>query len=161
MSKQIDLPAVLSSVDSASKRLNTISNNANAVLRSIQDRLTISNIGLEVWWDKKPLTHAGSTDLRHDETACWMTQVLGFARVDGDWCLAVQTFRHGAYIFENEEDTRTAIDGTPTALLRAPRNLRLAAMQIMPEFLEFLAAEIETAAVALENVTSILAQAKK
>src|SRR5437870_3160418 len=101
--EEVDISQVLSSIESSSKRLNTVSNNANAVIRNIEKRLKDANIGLEVWWDQKSLDHMGSTDLRHDETACWLTQILGFARVDGDWCLAVRTMRNGNYFYEGEE----------------------------------------------------------
>lgn len=161
MSEEVDLSAVLSTIESSSKRLNTVSNNANAVLRNIEKRLTDANIGLEVWWDKKTLDHIGSTDLRHDETACWRTQQLGFARVGGDWCLAVRTMRNATYIFEGDEDYRTAVDEGLTALLRTPRNVRLAALRLMPEFLLFLEKEIEDATGNLETATASLAQAKK
>lgn len=161
MSQEIDLSSVLSTIESSSKHLNTVSNNSNAVLRSIEKRLIGANIGLEIWWDKKTLDHMGSTDLRHDETACWRTQQLGFSRIGGDWCLAIRTMRNGAYFFEGEEDVREAVDGEPTALLRAPRNIRLEALRLMPEFLVFLQTSIEETTNNLETATAALAQIKK
>jgi hypothetical protein len=161
MAEEVDLTLVLSSIDSSSKRLNKVSNNGNAVLKGIEDRLQIANIGLEVWWDKEPLDRMGSTDLRYDETACWRTQILGFARVGDDWCLAVRKMRNALYVFEGDEDRREAIDDGPTALLRAPRNIRLAALRVMPTFLAYLAKEIESAANSIETATATLAQAKK
>jgi hypothetical protein len=56
---------------------------------------------------------------------------------------------------------REAVDEGPTALLRAPRNVRLSALRLMSEFLEYLTKEIEAAAVNLETATTSLAQAKK
>jgi hypothetical protein len=161
MSQEVDLSSVLSTIESSSKHLNSVSNNSNAVLRNIEKRLTGANIGLEVWWDKKTLDHIGSTDLRHDETACWRTQQLGFTRIGGDWCLAVRTMRNGAYYFEGDENVRQAVDGEPTALLRAPRNIRLEALRLMPEFLVFLQKVIEETAGNLETATASLTQAKK
>jgi hypothetical protein len=161
MSQQVDLPAVLSSIDSSSKRLNTVSNNANAVLRSIEKRLMDANIGLEIWWEANSLDHIGSTDLWPDETNCWRSQLLGFSRVNGVWCLAVRTMRYSHFVLEGEEVLREAVDGSPTPLLRAPRNIRLAALRHMPGFLAHLTKEIETTALNLEAATESFAQAKK
>jgi hypothetical protein len=161
MSQEVDLSSVLSTIESSSKHLNSVSNNSNAVLRNIEKRLIDANIGLEVWWDKKTLDYIGSTDLRHDETACWRTQQLGFTRIGGDWCLAVRTTRNGAYYFEGDEDVREAVDGEPTALLRAPRNIRLEALRLMPEFLVFLQKVIEETTGNLETATAALTQGKK
>jgi hypothetical protein len=161
MTDEVDLSAVLSSIDSSSKHLNTVSNNANALLRNIEKRLSAANIGLEVWWDKKPLEHIGSTDLGRDEISCARIQILGFARVDGEWCLAVRTMRYAWFIVQGDEEMREAVDVGPTALLRAPRNIRLAAMRLMPDFLNYLAKEIAATAASLETVTVSLAQAKK
>ncbi len=160
MKEEVDLSAVLSSVDSASKRLNKVSNNANAVLRTIEKRLQGANIGFDVWWDKA-LTRHQSADIRNEETHCWITDTLGFARVDHEWCLAVQRMRNSNVIFEGEDMHINALDGPPVALLRAKRNLRLAALNVMPEFLAYLAKQVEGAATDLEKAASSLAQATK
>lgn len=161
MSQKVDLFVVLSTIESSSKRLNTVSDTSNAVLRNIEKRLAEANIGLEVWWDEKAVTHVGSTALRGDETACWHTQQLGFSRIADQWCLAVRTIRNADYFFEGEECRREAVDGHPTSLLRAPRNIRLDALRLMPEFLVFLQKAIEDTAANLETATAALTLPKK
>jgi len=151
-----ELSSVLSSVDTVSKQLNTVSNNANHVIEAIDHRLLRANIGMEIWWDRAIMDADCAAELGSGEIASWARRLLGFAKVYGDWCLAVKTVRYvSAYIEEepNETYVREHIIAEPVPLKRAGREVRLAALKEMPAFLAYVAKTVEKTVKELESTT--------
>ena len=158
-SSDVDLSEILSSVDGAAKRLNQISNNANQVITSVENRLLRANIGMEVWWDKSIMSADCSNELGRYEESTWAGRLLGFAKINGDWCLGVKTVRWVTGYQDGDRDleytTEHLLDG-PTQLKRASRDVRLAALKKMPEFLAYLTKAVENTVTEMETTTEAL-----
>ncbi|HWB15889.1 MAG TPA: hypothetical protein VG538_05730 [Vicinamibacterales bacterium] len=121
------------------KQLNQASDHVNAILKDLEAKLSAANIGLTFWFESKPLYQSDSRgDLSPSSTYEDVAEVLGYARIDGKWNLAVKKLRtvHGFY--EGQMDcpwANTFADGDPMSLLKAPRETRLAAVRIIDEFI--------------------------
>jgi hypothetical protein len=151
-----ELSSILSSVDTVSKQLNTVSNDANQVIQAVDNRLLRANIGMEVWWDHAIMDADCSGELGNFETGAWARRLLGFAKVYGDWCLAVKTVRYvSAYVEEDPSQTYTTqhVLAEPVPLKRASRDVRLEALKNMPGFLAYLAKTVEKTVKELESTT--------
>jgi hypothetical protein len=158
-SSDVDLSEILSSVDGAAKRLNKISNNANEVITSVENRLLRANIGMEIWWDTSIMWADCSNELGRYEQSTWAGRLLGFAKINGEWCLGVKTVRWVKGYHEGDPDSEYTTEhllDEPTQLRRASRDVRLAALKKMPEFLAFLAKAVEDAVAEMETTTEAL-----
>jgi hypothetical protein len=76
-------------------RLNCykISNNANEVIKSVENRLLRANIGMESWWDRGIMSADASNELGQYETGSYAQRLLGFTKLYDEWSLAVKTVR--------------------------------------------------------------------
>ena len=111
---------------------------------------------MEVWWDSAIMGADCSGELGQFETGAWASRLLGFAKIYGDWCLAVKTVRYVSAYYEEDPDqtftTQHLLD-EPVPLKRASRDVRLAALKKMPEFLAYLAKTVEKTVKELESTT--------
>ncbi len=153
---EVDLETVFPTLKTQSTRLNEASDHANRVLTSIEQRLVNLNIGLEVWYPKPLDTTDSEGDLGPHKTSSRVIQVVGLARVDGKWCLAVKPIRVVSGFFQGDMDCpfeNQYTDGPPTPLLKHSRALRIAALREMPEFLAQLNEHITSTIHDLEEAT--------
>jgi hypothetical protein len=121
-----------------------------------------ANLGLEVWWDR-PIMPADASSPVGDETSTWASVLLGFAKLNEEWCLAVKVMRYGSG-FDDEEHasyTSTQLLQGPVALKRTSRDVRLAALKALPDFLVHLTNSVKKAAEELEAATQLLAEQGK
>jgi len=135
---EVDLQAVFPALEAQAARLNDASDNANRVLASVETRLVNLNIGLEVWYAPAIDSADSEGDLGPYKTSSRVIQVLGFARVDGKWCLAVKPIRVVSGFFQGDMDCpfeNQYAAGPPSPLLKSSRGLRLAALRAMPKLL--------------------------
>lgn len=135
---EVNFDSLFPSLEAKAARLNEASDNANKVLSGIEKRLIDMNIGIEVW-DSEPLDIAiPEGDLGPNKTSSQIVQVLGFARAEGKWCLAVKPIRLVDGFFQGDMDSpfqNRYGAGPPTPLLQAARALRIAALRKMPKFI--------------------------
>jgi hypothetical protein len=121
------------------KQLNEASDHVNSILKDLEAQLNAANIGLTFWYETRPLHQSDSRgDLGPSSRYEDFADVLGYARIDGKWSLAVKKLRtvHGFY--EGQMDCPYANSfevGDPVSLQKSPRETRLAAVRILPEFL--------------------------
>lgn len=135
------LADALGRLTAAAAQLNSESDTLNATIRSVEDQIVDSQIGLEVWLDRCVASEEGEA---HGDTSTWTSQFIGFARLDGDWCLAVKTRRFETGFFEGDTScpyTNQSAVGKPIPLSQASRQLRIAALTQLPDLLEALASE--------------------
>jgi hypothetical protein len=127
------------------KQLNEASNEVNRELKKLEDTLNAAKVGLTFWFESKPLHQSDTTgDLSSSE---YTSVVLGYTRIGGNWCLAVKRLREVSGFFEGDTScpfTNVFMDVEPEALLKTSRDLRLKALQLMPEFLTALNEHIES-----------------
>jgi len=135
---EVDLETIFPALEAQAAQLNEASDHANRVLGAIEKRLVDLNIGLEIWYPE-PLDRAVSEgDLGPNETSSRVVQVLGFARVDGKWSLAVKPIRLVSGFFQGDMNCPFQNEyaaGPQTPLLKSSRGLRIAALSAMPAFL--------------------------
>jgi hypothetical protein len=153
--------SLLSRIDAASSKLNTASDQANAVLKMVQEHLVSSQFGIEVWWFDRPIEdsvdegHLGPFDQRTSHA-----KILGFAKVDREWCLAVKPIKFVSGFYEGEMDcpyTNTLADGADVSLLKSSRDLRIAAAKVLPDFLEFVVGAVaQTAEQVDESIRKVV-----
>jgi hypothetical protein len=151
----------LKDLEPLSKRLNAASNELNQTLQTIQDRLNALGIGLEVWVSVHPLAESDYRDVLDDNSEPtrfreFVRQELGYGRLGDGWALLVRSRRYveGPNEF-NVKDTEVYEDDTdPRPLLKASRELRVAAVPLLPKLVEAIERE---AKVVIERVE----QAKK
>lgn len=129
---------LFSSLSTNAAVLNQRSDECNKALKDAQERLVSLNIGLE-YWLKKPIHHGKQTGtVSAHETHSEIVTRLGFTRLGGNWCFATNTVRleHGFHEGDmSMHYTCEFEDEDPEYLLNASRELRLAAVKALPEFL--------------------------
>jgi hypothetical protein len=156
---EVSLESLFSSLESKAARLNTASDTANATLAAIEKRLVGLNIGLEIW-HPAPIAEADSEgDIGPYKTTTRKVTVLGLARVDSKWCLALKPVRLVDGFYEGDMAcpfTNEFADGPPVALLSASRTLRLAALAMAPKFLKHLSEHVAKTTNELEQTVGML-----
>jgi hypothetical protein len=114
---------------------------------------------MEVWWDKTIMPADCSNELGRYEVSTWAGRVLGFTKINGDWCLGVKTVRFVTGYHEGDPDleyTTEHLLDEPIQLKRASRDVRLAALKKMPAFLAYLTKAVENTVTELESTTEAL-----
>ena len=91
-----DLSDLASKLNQQSDRLNSIISTTNAKLEKL-------NIGIEVWLEQTPIDDEDFQDDSKDQTIDRHREVtlLGYAKVDGRWQLAV---KHATFQTRTDED---------------------------------------------------------
>ena len=138
----------LNQIEVVAEALNKVSDDLNAALQQIQERLVSFNVGLDVYVELRPDTfYYPDPDpgqfLEADKPTRVQTQ-LGFARHSSHWCLVVRTVVH----VEDGDKSRMMSDSSQM-LLQASRRDRLRAVQHIPDLLQ---AILDTANAAVERI---------
>ena len=160
MTTAVGIQSLFPSLEAKAARLNAASNEANTLLASVDARLAQLNLGVEVWFSRPIESAEAQGDFDPSKTSSQVHQVLGFAKVDGKWGLAVKPERVVSGFFQGDLDCRFEqrySDGPMVPLLKASRALRLTALTVMPDFLieldlrvEHIVQSLEEAAIALD-----------
>lgn len=139
-----DVTSLLRTFSNAANRLNAESDSANAIISAIERQLVQANVGIEVWLRRALLSTdaEGSTGGETVHTTNW----LGFAKVDGEWCLATKPMRFVSGFFQGDTSCPYQNEyaaGDHIRLLRSSRQLRVAALDALPDLIELLTEEAE------------------
>lgn len=121
----------------------------NATIGHIDDELAGS--GVEFWWPDHSFgdrEYMGDTGKERDY------RLLGYTKVGGDWCLALQDW-WGELMNSHTDDWNEVETGEPVPLRRAPRSLRIEVAPYLEQFLEALSKEIERMSVAVDKANKI------
>ncbi|ROZ61491.1 hypothetical protein [Ramlibacter sp. WS9] len=138
MTTEVGIQSLFPSLEAKAARLHTASDSANELLSSIESRLIQLNLGVEVWFSRPIDSTDQEGDIGPNETSSHVVQILGFAKAEGKWSLAVKPMRAVSGFFQGDMDcpfVNHYADGPVTPLLKASRALRISAMTVMPEFL--------------------------
>ncbi|MEJ7597787.1 MAG: hypothetical protein WKG01_07760 [Kofleriaceae bacterium] len=147
----------LARIQQQANELNAKSDQFNSTITTIEEGLNGS--GVEFWWvkggrvfdmrDYTAASDSGDPIKRHEYYH------LGYAKLAGVWCLAVERWTGQSTAKDNWGDDKfdDAADGSPCPLQRAPRRVRIAVAGHLEEFLDALSVEIDamTSAVAKAN----------
>ena len=156
---QVSLDAVLPSLEAQAARLNAASDRANNVLAALEKRVVDFNIGIEFWHSRPIETGDAEGNVGPEDTKTKIAQVLGLARVDGRWCLAVKPIKVVEGFFQGDTDCPYRDEfaaGPAVAVMKASRAIRLAALQSLPAFLQELQGQVTEAVRRIETTASQL-----
>jgi hypothetical protein len=163
MTTEVGIQSLFPSLEAKAARLHAASESANELLARIESQLAQLNLGVEVWFER-PIQSADSTgDHGPNETSSRVVQLLGFAKVEGKWALAVKPMRIVSGFFQGDMDCRFEnpyADGPATPLLKASRALRISALTVMPEFLGEVDQRVEQLVASLDDAASMLQPAQ-
>jgi hypothetical protein len=140
----VEFSNLLSELNKSASELNAGTERVNSVLASVETQLTKMNLGFEVWVPDS-LSSFQISEYRYQDTE------LGFAKTGTDWSLAVR-------VREGKRDPRSGdfgwyplpIPGS-TRLLDASRQVRIKALQHIPELLEALKSKADEAAATIKE----------
>jgi hypothetical protein len=154
---EINVDDVFPALEAQAERLNKVSDEANRKLAAIEKRLVDLNIGLE-YWHERPVHRDDSVGtFSRDDTREQLVQLLGFARVDGTWCLALKPIRLVNGFFEGDTSApfqNRYSGGKVVPLLQASRDLRIVSLDAMPHFLTEFNEHIQSAAEVIEKAAT-------
>jgi len=135
---EVDLPVnqELHRLGQSTRRLNDGSEHLNTMIASIDDLLERLMIGLD-YVHPRPLAEVTAFDPAGKRIV--ELSYLGYLRVHGGYHLAVKTTK----IVESRLALATETPGQVMPLLEAPRRLRYAAVDVLPELIAGLAEQVE------------------
>ena len=142
---EVTLHNAFSSLEQLAKNLNDSSDEVNRALADAEAKLVSLNIGLEIWHSEELDRRGATGSYRPNEVNEHVSDVLGFARVGGKWCLAVKSVTMATGFFEGDPDcpyTNEYLDRAPEPLMRQSRNLRIKALTVLPDFLKHMASDV-------------------
>ena len=140
-----DLNSLFSTLESQVNQLNSAAESANTELERAQQRLASLNIAIEIW-HTRPLERSDVTGgIQLNEISTEIISLLGYAKVDSKWCLAIKKVRCESGFYEGDMNcpfTNKYLESPPTPLLSQSRSLRLNALATIPTFLEEIAEHV-------------------
>lgn len=152
---EAEFPKLLQEFQKAAVDLNLKSNGINVTLFQCELALVNANAGIEYWSRKELLSSEPDTDeggKRFRETAR-----LGFAKVDGEWHLAVQPVTKEWYEEDiGDQGWQIASTEKPMVLSQASRELRIAALEELPDFIAKLTAKARQAIKSIESAQKLI-----
>jgi hypothetical protein len=134
----------------SAKRLNDGSDELNKMIASIDDLLGRLMIGLD-YVHPRPL--AEHTTFDQTGKRCIEVAYVGYLKVKNGYHLAIKSVK----VLESKMAYATASPGDVQSLLHAPRRLRYAAVDLLPELVAGLAEQVEDMLGAMERRCQIAA----
>jgi hypothetical protein len=151
-----ELSRLLSELQQNAQKLNEASDSINLVVTSIEQKIVESNVGLECWLDFDPIDRTKWTYWRDDSNTDHSSRtetILGFAKLvqPEGWRLAVREREVDTYGEETKSEYKT-----PTPLWRASRELRIRALEKMPDIIELLRDEAKRSLEAIARAKKLV-----
>ena len=126
---------LLSELQKSAQQLNEASDSINEIISSIEKQIIDSKVGLERWVRLNATEPTEVYDYNRNKFIQREATDVGFAKLEDGWALAVRTVTYETA--EGEEDPVVNY-GTPERLSRAPRALRIDALEKMPDLIKSL-----------------------
>ena len=129
-------------------RLNKESDSLNTIIQKIQDKVNSYNIGLEVW-QKNPFLSREITTGDGSRQSTMLEKFLGYRKFSEGWGFAYQ--EKGIYYERTEEHDYDwekigeSIREHPVLLLKASREVRIAALECLQRLVDQIYDEVEAA----------------
>lgn len=141
----------LERLGSFAERLNVGSDRLNQLIERIDRALGRLAIGLDFFMQRPMAEH---TSFDHSGKRVIELSYLGYCKVARHYHLVIKTVK----VLESKLAVTTESPGTVAALLASPRRLRYAAVDLLPELVSGLAAQVEEMVAAMERRQSTAAQ---
>lgn len=140
------ISSLLSSFQESARELNAESDVINKTLNTVQERLVYSSAGIPCWFPR-PLSTEETTESTRLEQV-YIERRLGFAKANGNWCLAVKGIKVRSGYFQGDTNcpyTNESLASEPMPLAQARRDERVKALEFLPEFIELMNSEVKKA----------------
>jgi hypothetical protein len=134
----------LQRLGNSAQRLNAGSDQLNRLIERIDELLSQLMIGLDYVYPR-PIDEATSSD--HNGKRVIELSYVGYLRTSRNYHLAIKTVK----VLESKLAVATQNPGELTPLLAAPRRLRYAAVDVLPEVVSGLAAQVDEMVGSLER----------
>jgi len=128
----------------SARRLNRGSDQLNHLIERIDELLSQLNVGLD-YVHPRPIDESTTAD--HNGKRVIELSYVGYLRTQRTYHLAIKTVK----VLESKLSLATQAPGDVTPLLAAPRRLRYAAVDVLPEVVSGLAAQVDEMVDSLER----------
>lgn len=128
----------------SARRLNRGSDQLNHLIERIDELLSELNVGLDYVFPR-PIDESTTAD--HNGKRVIELSYVGYMRTQRNYHLAIKTVK----VLESKLSLATQTPGDVVALLAAPRRLRYAAVDVLPEVVSGLAAQVDEMVGSLER----------
>ena len=129
----------LSELTPLAKELNQTTDEINSIISTVNEKLAALNLGVEAWLDPSTTSKIPAADMTvttHLQTASM--PVLGYAKLEDAWQLAIKEEK---IIYQWNDDAREEEEVSEDSyrpLLKASREVRLRALEQLPQLLDAL-----------------------
>jgi len=156
---EADFPKLLQEFQSVATDLNMKSNGINSTISICEQRIVNANAGIEYWLDRELMRDNPTADEKG--ALIYLAWRFGFAKVAGDWHLAVQQVTRQWYVEDlggGQRDEGWCIREAsgPMARSQASRELRIAALERLPDLIQRLIAEARRAITTIERAQKLV-----
>jgi len=142
-----------------SEKLNSKTDNLNAVITSFNENLARLNLGIEVWIDADPLERKNvRNETRTRSCLAADLTVLGYCRTDEGWQLAVKTATKIEYTENGGLREELVDEASPQPLLKAARQVRLTAIPQLPRIVSELEGRARALLISFEQAEQMANQ---
>ena len=134
---EVNFESAFLSLAVSAASLNKFSERCNVELASAQDRLIALNIGIEHWYSRPLIRTEKTGDFGAYETETQFITLLGFAKIRGKWVLGTKEMKLISGFYQGDLDSpfENRYEHTePSPLLDSSREIRLRAVNALPEF---------------------------
>lgn len=154
--------AELIDLERLAKRLNAATDELNASLQEIQDRLNSMGLGVDVWLEES-LDLSSTREMatpgdRRDPSPEFTLDFLGYGRFGDGWALLVQR-RHAVRLGPVDGCVVDLVNyveiDEATPLMRASKKIRLAAVAQLPQLIQLMKLEAQRQITAIENAKKL------
>jgi len=128
----------------SARRLNRGSDQLNHLIQRIDELLSQLNVGLD-YVHQRPIDESTTAD--HNGKRVIELSYVGYLRTQRNYHLAIKTVK----VLESKLSVATQSPGDVVALLAAPRRLRYAAVDVLPEVVSGLASQVDEMVGSLER----------
>jgi hypothetical protein len=128
----------------SARRLNRGSDQLNHLIERIDELLSQLNVGLD-YVHPRPIDESTTAD--HNGKRVIELSYVGYLRTQRNYHLAIKTVK----VLESKLSLANQTPGEVVALLAAPRRLRYAAVDVLPEVVSGLAAQVDEMVGSLER----------
>jgi len=128
----------ISELSDLSRRLNNQSEKLNSIISAFDQELGALNLGVEVWLEDEPMETSKILHRRgeQDEDVTYQEgKVLGYCRIGSQWALALKTCWHD-FVEDGSGIEPTTVADSETPLLKASRETRIKALELLPKLLD-------------------------
>lgn len=144
-----NLSQFLSRLEEVAEELNQESDTLSQIIATVEERLAASNIGVTVWLASSPLSQWSGSDHQTGDDIDSVVE-LGYTKFGKDWRLALRT-----EVSKDEGETWKTY--SVNALQNASRDLRIKALEELPQLLERLTEEASASVKTIRSAKATLA----